>query len=144
MSCPRKGSERGEKQREAEEGWKEIHDGNFFFRGFCGENTVTQWHAKEGSALFKEARDISKFSLPLPSGDPRTLLLLISLARSWHADAARLSTRRITRNTFANHVWRAWSGLACLFVIFRFCVLYKEFSRNVAVLIERRLPRTEW
>jgi len=41
----------------------EIHDGNFFFHGFCGEkhgNLVTR---KEGSALFKEARDISKFSL---------------------------------------------------------------------------------
>jgi len=44
------GFSRRERQggREKKEGWlTEIHDENFFFRGFCGKNTVTQWHARK-------------------------------------------------------------------------------------------------
>lgn len=41
----------------------EIHDGNFFFRGFCGGKHGNPVTREEGSALFKEARDVSKYPL---------------------------------------------------------------------------------
>lgn len=96
--------EGGARRRETEGGErraKEIHNGNFFFRGFCGENTVTQWHArKEVRYLKRPGTFLGSFSHSRRLS-PRTLL--ISLARSWHADEAHLSTA-YHENTFANHV----------------------------------------
>lgn len=71
------------RERKKKEGWlTEIHDENFFFRGFCGKNTVTQWHAR------KEVRYLKRPGI-FPSSQSAihdaVSSLILWFAQFWHA-----------------------------------------------------------